>query len=224
MEAHPYYSRHGIDLHCGDAREILPYLEVDRERTVVITDPPWPNMPAGIYGDIDPVALWQEVAPLCSLIARRVVVILGCNSDPRMLAAIGAAMPFVRACWLRHSVPSYRGTILYTADVAYVFGSSEPPARPHRVIPGESISTGKSGRNGYGHPTPRSMEHMRWLVRWLTRGGDTIIDPFAGSGTTLLAAREHGRQAIGIEIEPRYCEGAVRRLAQEPLDLKVAHG
>jgi len=64
------------------------------------------------------------------------------------------------------------------------------------------------------HPSPKPISVMRWLVDRLTFAGDLIIDPFAGSGTTLVAARELGRPAIGIEVEERYCEVIARRLSQ----------
>jgi len=71
------------------------------------------------------------------------------------------------------------------------------------------------------HPSPKPLNVMRWMLeripgyRLSSRG---ILDPFMGSGTTLRAAKDHGRRSIGIEIEERYCEVAVQRLRQEAFD------
>ena len=56
-----------------------------------------------------------------------------------------------------------------------------------------------------------------WLVKWFSES--SIIDPFMGTGTTMRAAKDLGRKAIGIEIEEKYCEIAARRLQQEVLAL-----
>jgi DNA modification methylase len=71
---------------------------------------------------------------------------------------------------------------------------------------------------GNGHPTVKPLALMRWLVRLACPAGGTVLDPFAGSGTTLLACQEEGRAAIGIEREPQYCQIIKKRLAaHEPL-------
>jgi site-specific DNA-methyltransferase (adenine-specific) len=67
------------------------------------------------------------------------------------------------------------------------------------------------------HPAPFPIELPTRCVRLSTWPGETVIDPYAGSGTTLLAARAIGRRAIGIELSERYCEMAATRLAQRGL-------
>jgi site-specific DNA-methyltransferase (adenine-specific) len=69
------------------------------------------------------------------------------------------------------------------------------------------------------HPTEKSLHLMRWLVLVGSVGAQTILDPFMGSGTTLVAAKTLGRRAIGIEISEEYCRIAVQRLQQEVLPM-----
>jgi len=222
----PYYERDGIVIYHGDCRDILPTLGPVE---TVITDPVWPN---SVFPSIvDPAVLFAEV---CGLLAcRRLIVHLGCMSDPRFLQGVPAALPFLRTCWLRYALPSYRGRILMGSDVAYVFG--EPPAsrKGARVLPGESVArnnsaklfnvgAGKGARDSIDykslpHPASRRLEHVQWLVSYFSEPDDLILDPFSGLGTTLRAAKDLGRRAIGIEIEEKYCEIAVKRLAQEVL-------
>jgi site-specific DNA-methyltransferase (adenine-specific) len=66
------------------------------------------------------------------------------------------------------------------------------------------------------HPSPRRLQHVRWLCKWFA--GESVIDPFSGSGTTLLACKLLTIPAIGIEIEEKYCEVAAKRLSQEVMD------
>jgi DNA modification methylase len=73
-----------------------------------------------------------------------------------------------------------------------------------------------------GHPAPFPVELARRCVRLSTWPGEVVLDPFAGTGTTLLAARQLGRRAVGIEASERYCQLAVARLAQTDLDFKGA--
>jgi hypothetical protein len=85
----------------------------------------------------------------------------------------------------------------------------------------DSFSTTEAAEQN-GHPCPKPIGTMKWLVERVSRPGETILDPFMGSGTTLRAAKDLGRKAIGIEIEEKYCEIAAERLGQEVLDLGAA--
>ena len=222
----PYYSHAGITIYHGDARVVLPQLE---QPDTWITDPVWPN---SVFPAVaDPAALFAEVAVLFN--GERLVVHLGCASDPRFLLGVPKRLPFLRVCWLRYARPSYRGRILVGSDIAYAFGIAPPSREGRRILSGEwcaannSLKAQNTGR-GTGqmrteeykalpHPAPRRLEHVQYLCGVFADRG--VLDPFAGTGTTLLAAQLSGLPAIGIEIEERYCEIAAKRLAQEVLPL-----
>jgi len=85
-----------------------------------------------------------------------------------------------------------------------------------------SLRDEQPNREVIDHPCPKPIKWMRWAVSRASREGETILDPFMGSGTTLRAAKDLGRKAIGIELSERYCEIAVRRLQQSVLPLGEA--
>ena len=72
---------------------------------------------------------------------------------------------------------------------------------------------GASTKNG--HPAPFPLELAARLVRMFSFVGDTVLDPFCGSGTTMLAAAKYGRNSIGVETEAHYCEYIIHRLESE---------
>ena len=62
------------------------------------------------------------------------------------------------------------------------------------------------------HPTQKPVAVMRWILERYSEEKDTIIDPFCGSGTTLVACKEIGRDCVGIDISKEYCEIGIKRL------------
>ena len=209
----PFYQDPWVTLYCGDCRELLPLLRGAWD--VCITDPVWPNTKANLIGSDDPIGLFAQVGQLLEGRIKRLVVQLGGDSDPRILSGVPSSLPFFRTCWLEYVRPHYKGRLLYTSDVAYVFGPPPPSRRGAHLIPGHCIQNDSEKRPA-SHPCPRQLMHVDWLVQWFGEG--TIIDPFAGVGTTLVAAKYGGYKAVGIEVEPRFCEAAVERLLQGVLD------
>ncbi len=217
----PFFQDARTTLYHGDARRLARDLEVgDWRRVACITDPVWPNPgKAPLAGADDPLGLFADV--IGALVARgleRLIVILGLDSDPRFLAGVPSALRFLRVTWLRLARPSYKGPILVAADVAYVFGRWPLPSG-QRVFPGEIVATSSRGNDGRGtaHPCPRRPEHLHGLIRGYAREEDTILDPFAGSGTTLEQARRLGRRACGFELEERWCLEQRERASSGPL-------
>lgn len=197
-------------LYLGDCREILPNIQPTQPVDAVITDPVWPNCPHGLFSGWDtPTDLLAEALALIS--AKRVVIIMRYDSDPRFLAAVPDRWPFFRTQILRYAIPGYNGRKLGGIEMAYCFGEPVPSAPGRRVIPGYSPIVTRPTRVA-GHPSPRSLDHIRWLVDWWSDPGETVLDPFMGSGTTGVACVQTKRNFVGIEIDPGYFEIAKARI------------
>lgn len=195
----------------GDCLDILSDMP-DNSVDVILTDPPWPDTQVNFAAD--PVKLFAQFARQAARLTERLIVILGCDTDPRFLGSVPPGLPFFRICWLRRIPCSYRGSLMYGADVAYVFGHRKTNAI-NRVIGGESTAVLQRDQGYNPHPTRRHIEHMSWLVRHLSRPGQLILDPFCGSGTTLVAAKRANRRYCGIDNVKEYVEYSRLRLSRE---------
>jgi DNA modification methylase len=219
----PYYSDETVTLYLGDCREVTEWLAAD----VLVTDPPygiaWTSpstrsghrtfVHKGIAGDHDAsvrdeaLRLWGTRPGLVfgSLDApypadwRKMLVF----EKPRCAGLIGQRMP-----WFKNWEP------------VFVMGTW-PDQTPTRSAVVRTVALSASGYIGYasrtGHPHTKPLDVMEQLVDACPHG--VIADPFAGSGSTLVAARNLGRRAIGVEIEERYCETIAKRLQQDVLPL-----
>lgn len=210
----PYYQDDWATIYHGDCREILPELE---SADTVVTDPVWPNVHPDLVGSDDPLGLWRDFLAVMPESVRLLVIWLGCQSDPRFMQDVPSRLPFLRMQYLRRAVPSYNGRCLVSGDVAYAFGEWPPSREGARVIPGECARVTSIPGRKQDHPAARNEDHAKWLLRWW--GNGLVLDPFMGTGTTLVSAKHHLGKSIGIEIEERYCEIAAERLTQEVLPL-----
>lgn len=207
----PYYtdSTGNIVIYHGDCREILPSIKAD----VVVTDPPYGMAYVSNRSRFGPSA---AIAGDGSTGVRDEMLALW-----RGPALVFGKWSYPRPANVRHVLIWDKGDDPGTGDLSMPWGNSHEEV----YVIGKGW-TGKRGSNVLRrptprgderpeHPTPKSVALMRDLLERCPEG--TILDPFMGSGTTLRAAKDLGRKAIGIEIEERYCEIAAKRLAQEVL-------
>lgn len=202
------YQRDGIQLMRGDCREVLPTLDLDWSRVVLITDPVWPKPMKSLQGAEDPWGLWLEMWESLPEPPKRAAIQLPVIADPRFLGCV--PLEFYRSINLEYPQPSFVGRNVWSCEQVFLFGEAPPIAQSSRMFPGRIMS--KPGRRKTLHPCPRSLEHVRGIVGLWSEPDDIILDPFCGSGTTLLTARYWGREAIGIEFISEFAEEAAQLL------------
>lgn len=214
----PYYEQDGVTIYHGDCREVLhgiPSQSVD----MALTDPPYLVAYKGrfasgqtvIKGDAD--ASW--VAPVFVELWRVLTRDALCftfygwpHADLFMTVwKLAGFRPISQiAC-----VKNVWGLGYFTRsqhETAYLLAKGKPP-KPLKAI--SDVLDWKRVRKAQ-HPNQKPLETIAKLVEAYTRPAERIVDPFAGSGTTLVAAKMLGRRAIGIEVDERYCEIAAKRL------------
>lgn len=218
----PYYSDDLVTLYHGSCTELLHWMEAD----VLVTDPPYGmNFRSNarrekldrIVGDEDTtlrdtvVSLWGDSKP--ALVFGRWSVNPPRGERQRLIwhKASTSGMGNLHIPW----GPNFE-------DI-HVLGEGWKVSDTGQKRAGSVISTsqGVGGANGpeneWGHPTPKPVGLMEQLILRCPEG--VIADPFAGSGSTLVAARNLGRKAIGVEIEEKYCEVIAKRLSEQVLEL-----
>ena len=209
----PYYQEEGITIYHGDCRDILPQLEpVD----LVLTDPPY-----GI-GIIDGA---KGVIGGANLVyPKEYSAIHGDDKpfDPSHLFSIADHMILFGGNYFASKLTDSRCWIVWDknngpkqADCEMVWTNFEKPSRIYRHTWNGIIREGEENisRQRKFHPHQKPVALLRFIIGYSDTEG-LILDPYMGSGSTLVAAREMGRPVVGIEIEERYCEIAVKRLSQ----------
>ena len=218
----PYYSHAGIRIFHGDCRELLPELKAD----VLVTDPPYGvnlntdstrfsgGTPESIkqrgQGRADHIRLAGDDEPfdprLLLTFGTKRQIIWGWNNFPNLLPS-GACL-----VWVKRNDEAF-GSFLSDAELAWM--SVGCGVFCFKDVSGNSGLRNESS-NGRQHPTQKPESLLRWCLKF-SKPSETVIDPFMGVGTTLRAAKDLGRHAIGIEMEERYCEVAARRMSQDVL-------
>lgn len=206
----PYYSDEYVTLYHGDCREVLAWLVAD----VMVADPPYGMSYASRYsgaaviGDADTsirdaaLHLWGHRKPALVFGSWR-------NAKPRCDQVL---------VWDKGDEASLGHPVFFSAhEEIYVIGSGWRGPRRSNVVRITGMPRGGAERKALDHPTPKPIALLETLIAHCPDG--VIADPFAGTGTTLVAAKNLGRRAIGVELDENHCRTAAERLSQNILGL-----
>lgn len=215
----PYYADQGVTLYLGDSLSVTEWLSAD----VLVTDPPYGMDYTGFGGrkgeprrerERLSVAGDQSVGVRDSALALwgpKPALVFGRWNLPRPVDTR------IRLVWDKTPC-GFMGDLSLPWGAAeeeiYVLGKGFVGKREANVIRAQTLMS--SDANRPDHPTPKPIGLMEVLVAKTT---GVVADPFAGSGATLIAARNLGRTAIGVEIDERYCDLIASRLSQQAFDL-----
>lgn len=209
----PYYEHACITIYHGDCREILPTLDVS---DLLLTDPPYgigrhemreSTSSHGGRKAYDALSNWDDAAP-----DRETFRLMWEKSIEHVVWGANYFAPFLRPCmgWLVWD----KGQRIAQSDGELAFTSRDSALR---IWEGNRCLLQSDGAE---HPTQKPVALMKWCLS-LFPDAKTVLDPYCGSGTTLVAAKAMGLTAIGIELHEPYCEIAAKRLSQEVFDFSA---
>lgn len=210
----PYYQDESVTIYHGDCRDILPELpKVD----LVLTDPPY-----GIAHPTDYADRGRSKLANC----RNYPPVYGDDQpfDPSAWLALGTGLILWGANHYASRLPDSDGWLVWDKERPETLDQSTCEMAWTNCVHGVRIfhwlwhGMMRRGDEPLVHPTQKPVALFKWCLQW-PKDAQTILDPFMGSGTTLVAAQSLGRKSIGIEIEEKYCRIAVERLRQKPLPL-----
>ena len=235
----PYFQDDAVTIYLGDCREILPQLpKVD----LVLTDPPYKTISGGI-SSISPRGgwmsdytnngkivtcdiTWNEIAQVCYQSAKENTdtYVMANNTNifecHKELLSIGFKYHNLLVWDKICSTPNR----WYMKNCEFILYCYKGKAKPINNCGSQQLiriyQEDAKWIDKETHPTEKPVDLFQLFITNSTDINALILDPFMGSGTTLRAAKNLGRKAIGIEIEERYCEIAAKRMAQTVMELK----
>lgn len=206
----PYYSDDAVTIYHGDCYDLLSQLDFQ----AIVSDPPYGVSHDTNYGRFGTKSNRDWNAPIAG------------DSEPFDPAPF-IAHPCVLfgANYFSDRLPGGRWIVWDKRDGVTPMLMADAEMAWHN-LPGRAVQLFQWTWNGFQrkgergtayHPTQKPVAVMRWILETYVDPEAVVLDPFMGSGTTLRAAKDAGRRAIGIECEERYCEVAAKRLSQEVL-------
>jgi site-specific DNA-methyltransferase (adenine-specific) len=221
----PYYEHDGITIYHEDCMEILDFCIQSESIDMVLTDPPYGM---GRFAT-DTKDYLKEVGPALRLAwdcIKPIGDMFVFTSTAEVINVANAInKPLKRLLWMYKPADCtfpLHGWLLTSEAILWFHKGAKVTLVERKPYRHDCYIHRKVGHEGVeGHPTVKPLTVILDFVSRCQEDG-LILDPFMGSGTTLVAAKNLRRKAIGIEIEEKYCEIAVKRLAQEVLPFETS--
>ena len=213
----PYFHDKGVVIYWANCMDILPHLpKVD----LVLTDIPFNvNHPYASYKDklteVEYSNICHEWFATMRDKAKGFIVKAPTKTLPLVLPAFAEELGYLWTIVQHSPNATTHGVFNLSLFTLYLVGG-QPSKKP-------SVDFFSNTNNQIvsNHPAEMPSRPLRRLLEWFTEATAIILDPFMGSGTTLRAAKDLGRKAIGIEVEEKYCRIAAERMQQSVMELGI---